>query len=154
MQLTQLLVCVVTIASVATAATIPTKEVESRSLAKRGWCQAPGAHQCAVITAVGATDFPLQPASGQGPEVIVVGGTCDNLIWSGTLQPKSPGFYAKYGLAYGTTLEYHASFIGLGDIGGVWFTYNGVNYYQSQCSKGSDNSGPNVSEILQCNFPC
>jgi len=117
-------------------------------------CHAPGDHKCAVIVWASLASFGIKGSTVGGSGVKVVGGNCDNIIASGGLQRNSPGFSADYTTTYGPHLYFGASTIGIGNIGGVRYQYNGASYTQGNCFNTGGTSGLQGVDAIQCNFDC
>ena len=104
---------------------------------------------CAVFVVAGSTGTIFGPNGDS--EVFVVNGDCDNIIAS---SPSSGSFNGDYQLVYGTTVSFHADFIGIDEISGISFTYQGQSFNQNGCFGGQDNSGLDAATFEQCNFSC
>ncbi|KAF2479179.1 hypothetical protein BDY17DRAFT_51015 [Neohortaea acidophila] len=148
---TSILSLLLGVAGVAMA--LPTSDA---SLVKRaGPCRDPGEYTCAVITAASASSLGIMGTTVSGGGVSIVGGSCQNILYSGQLQDDSPGFSAQFVTTYGPTLYYGANFIGLSDIEGISFQYDGHSYTQANdCFSYNNDHFPYEESVVQCNFPC
>jgi hypothetical protein len=120
----------------------------------QGNCRAPGAYKCAVIVQASLISLGVKGSTTGNSGVQVVGGSCDNIIASGELQRNSPGFSADYTTTYGSHLYFGASSIGIGNIRGLEFQYNGASYTQGDCFGADGSSGLRAVDIVQCDFDC
>ncbi|KAM0281885.1 hypothetical protein ACHAO9_010513 [Fusarium lateritium] len=117
-------------------------------------CRSPGAHKCAVIVWASLSSFGIKGSTVGGSGVNVVGGSCDSIIAAGALKRDSPGFSADFTTTYGPHLYFGANSIGLRNIGGVRYQYNGKSYTQGNCFNTGGTSGLMGVDAIQCNFDC
>ncbi|KAH7186230.1 uncharacterized protein B0J16DRAFT_320976 [Fusarium flagelliforme] len=117
-------------------------------------CRAPGQHRCAVIVWASLATLGLPGSTVGGSGVNVVDGACGTIIAAGKLKRDSPGFSADFTTAYGPHLYFGANSIGLRNIGGVRYQYNGRSYKQENCFSTAGTSGTMAVDAIQCNFDC
>ncbi|WZH42229.1 uncharacterized protein QYS62_003219 [Fusarium acuminatum] len=143
-------------ALVSMAQAAPTQVEEASSVHPRDvqTCRAPGAHKCAVIVWASLSTFGIPGSTVGGSGVNVVDGNCGTIIAAGKLKRDSPGFSADFTTAYGPHLYFGANTIGLRNIGGVRYQYNGKSYTQGNCFSTAGTSGLMAVDAIQCNFDC
>ncbi|KAJ2956879.1 hypothetical protein NQZ79_g7337 [Umbelopsis isabellina] len=128
--------------------------ISSGALAN-SFCSTQGAHTCALIVADDVTSTGL---TGAGPSesssATVVNSQCQQIVASGSLDPKSPGFSGSFKLTYGPTLYVGATWISSTEISGISYQYNGKSYTQSNCWCHTVSSWNSGGRICQCAFDC
>lgn len=92
---------------------------------------------------------------GSGGELLY-DNNCNDILTANNVGPKSAGFSGTLsGEGLSQPVYFGADYIGLGDIEGISFQYEGVGYTQKgNCHCGGDDHGLEGGSACRCPFAC
>lgn len=111
---------------------------------------------CTLTVSASLTSNGLPGGTEGGTGTVLFDNNCNNITTADTVGPKSPGFSGTLsGNGLSQMVFFGADDIGLSDIHGISYQYDGVSYTQKKdCDCGSDNDGLEGSTVCRCPFAC
>lgn len=119
-------------------------------------CQTQGSGMCTLSVSASLTSNGLPGGTVGGSGEVLFDNNCNYITSANNVGPKSPGFSGTLnGNGLSQPLYFGADTIGLSDISGISFQYNGQSYTQKDnCDCGSDNHGLEAGTVCRCPFAC